>query len=322
VVTAQPAVQSTTAAGFSGSVNPEGLPTTAHFEYGLDQSLRATPGPTYDQRTPDQSVGSDFAAHQVTATVSNLVPNALYHARLVATNSAGTTFGPDQTFRTKKDPPPPPPVLGKTENAVPVSGIVFIKPPPGKSLGKAGDILARAALVKGQGFLALTEARQIPAGSKIDARSGSLQVVAAGPLVGKTQSAVLGGALFGLAQERAGVQKGLTTLSLLEGDFAGAPSYASCRAHAADDPMSPNANAAVSPRVLQTLHASANHARFRTRGRYSAATVRGTVWDTIDRCDGTLTVVHRGTVQVTDFGRRKTITIHAGHSYLARAIKH
>jgi hypothetical protein len=59
--------------------------------------------------------------------------------------------------------------------------------------------------------------------------------------------------------------------------------------------------------------------RYRTRGRYSAATVRGTIWDTVDRCDGTLTKVTRGTVVVRDFRKRRNIVVRAGKSYLARA---
>ena len=43
------------------------------------------------------------------------------------------------------------------------------------------------------------------------------------------------------------------------------------------------------------------HGRFRTAGHYSAATVRGTKWLTEDRCDGTVTRVVRGTVEVEDF---------------------
>ena len=39
----------------------------------------------------------------------------------------------------------------------------------------------------------------------------------------------------------------------------------------------------------------------------------------IDRCDGTLTVVHRGVVSVHDLRRRKTVTVRAGHRYLAKA---
>lgn len=41
--------------------------------------------------------------------------------------------------------------------------------------------------------------------------------------------------------------------------------------------------------------------RFRTRGRYSAATVRGTKWLVEDQCDGTLTRVARGEVEVIDY---------------------
>ena len=59
--------------------------------------------------------------------------------------------------------------------------------------------------------------------------------------------------------------------------------------------------------------------KFRTSGKYSSATVRGTIWLVEDRCDGTLTKVTRGTVQVRDLRRKKTVTVRAGHSYLARA---
>jgi hypothetical protein len=57
---------------------------------------------------------------------------------------------------------------------------------------------------------------------------------------------------------------------------------------------------------------------FRTRGRYASATVRGTKWLTADRCDGTLTKVVRGVIQVSDFPQRKQITVRAGKSYLAK----
>ena len=59
--------------------------------------------------------------------------------------------------------------------------------------------------------------------------------------------------------------------------------------------------------------------KFRTNGKYSSATVRGTIWLVEDRCEGTLTKVRRGTVQVRDLKRKKTVTVKAGHSYLARA---
>ena len=71
-------------------------------------------------------------------------------------------------------------------------------------------------------------------------------------------------------------------------------------------------------RVVRRLRARAR-GRFRTRGRHSAATVRGTNYEVIDRCDGTLTKVTRGTVLVRDFRRNKTIRLRAGKRYLARA---
>jgi hypothetical protein len=315
-----PSVTGTTSAALSGGVTPNGLATSADFAYGLDARYRGqgASGIVYDQSTPAQQVGSDFALHPVSALVTGLLPNAEYHVRLVAVNTAGTVTGPDQTFTTPARAPPPPPVLGKSVDVKPVSGVVFIKPPPGKSLSLSDGPLARASVAKGPAFIPLTEARQLPTGTQVDARQGSLQLIAASTSHGKTQVGVFGGGLFAIAQDRSRLSKGLTTLSLLEGAFPGAPSYARCKAHHVRDRPAAQA-ASLSPQILQTLRARDNRGHFRTRGRYSAATVRGTVWDTIDRCDGTLTVVHRGTVLVTDFARRVTVSVHAGHSYLAKA---
>jgi hypothetical protein len=58
--------------------------------------------------------------------------------------------------------------------------------------------------------------------------------------------------------------------------------------------------------------------KFRSAGRDSIASVHGTTWLTLDRCDGTLTTVKDGVVSVRDLRRRKTVTVRAGRSYLAR----
>lgn len=203
----------------------------------------------------------------------------------------------------------PPPAIGKAVDVSLVSGKVFVRLPHGSGGTPGGST--------GPGFVPLSAARQLPVGSQVDTRQGTIQLVAASGRAGKTQMGTFGGAIFGVAQSAKGPQKGLTTLSLLEGAFSGAPSYAKCRARPADD-RTPGTAAALSGRVLQLLHATAS-GRFRARGRYSAATVRGTAWETADRCDGTLTRVRRGTVIVNDFVRHKTVTVHAGHSYLARA---
>ena len=59
--------------------------------------------------------------------------------------------------------------------------------------------------------------------------------------------------------------------------------------------------------------------RYRTFGRHSQATVRGTRWLTADRCDGTLTRVTADAVAVRDRARHRTVIVRSGHSYLARS---
>ena len=280
------------------------------FQYGLDPKYSGGGPVVYTNSTSAQSVGSDFASHQVTASVSGLVPNALYHVRLVATNADGTTFGPDVTFTTAEAPAPGSPTLGKTFNVSLVSGLVLVK-------------------VNGQ-LIPLTEVTQIPKNTLIDALHGTIALTTAalGPsgardaaAKGKkhktpTQQGTFGGAIFKISQATGGAGKGLVTLALVENAFSGAPSYSTCKAHKAADPTA----TAASSRTLQLLHASA-HGKFRTSGRYSAATVLGTKWTVADRCDGTLTHDITDSVAVTDFVRHKTIVLHAGQSYLAEARK-
>jgi hypothetical protein len=308
-----PAPTSSSTATLSGTAVPNGLPTTAHWEYGLDQAYRGSgfSGSIFDQSTAPQAIGSDFAPHLVPASLTNLVPNAVYHAHLVATNSAGTSVSPDQTFKTPAAPAPPPPVLGRSENIAPI-GTVFV-------------------LEHGH-FVKLTQTLQLPSGTVLDTRRGSVSIIAAsggtGPATdAKTRKAAktkpftgtFGGAIFMVNQTGGGANRGLTTLSLVEGT-AGVPSYNSCKAKRAGD-RSPTARAALSSRILSTLRSRAS-GRFRTRGRYGSGTVRGTQWTTTDRCDGTLIAVQVHAVQVMDFVKHKTVLVRAGHSYLARAPGH
>jgi hypothetical protein len=213
-------------------------------------------------------------------------------------------------------PPPAPtplpaPVLGKIVDASPVTGVVYVKAPAGKSLDKSGGAIAGAG--PGAGFVRLTAATPIPIGSEVNSLHGSLRLVTATAKRHKTQTGTFGGGIFKVSQATGGKSKGLVTLSLLEGAFKGAPSYSECQSKAKTDDASA---AAVNSRVLQLLRASA-HGKFRTRGRYSAATVLGTIWSVADRCDGTLTHDITDSVAVTDLVRHKTIILHAGQSYLA-----
>lgn len=82
-------------ATLNGSVNPNGLATTYYFQWGTTTS--------YGNNTPTQSVGSGTAAQNVSALISGsgLNPGTTYHYRLVASSSAGTAYGGDQTVTTK-----------------------------------------------------------------------------------------------------------------------------------------------------------------------------------------------------------------------------
>ncbi len=305
-----PIVTSTTSATFTATVNPGGLATSAHFEYG--PVLGGGTGPiTYESVTPDQSVGSDFANHTVTATVTELLPNVTYHFRVVATNSAGSLLGADQTFNTPADPPPPPPVFGKSVDVTVVSGIVYVKLPPGATLAsRRPPARASAALTKGLGFVPLTEARQIPVGSTLDTTAGVARITTATSpsSKGKLQSGDFGAGLFKLLQNRR--QRGLTELNMLDVHSRQQVCVTAGKARIAA--------AHLSRKVLGRLNAN-SHGKFTARGQYSASTVRGTIWTVENRCDGTLTRVTRGVVQVRDFRLRKTVTLFTGMSYLAKA---
>ena len=78
-----------TSARLNGSVNPNGLATTYYFDYGT------TTG--YGSKTAVASAGAGTSTKSVSATVAGLGPG-IYHFRLVATSSGGTSDGADLTF--------------------------------------------------------------------------------------------------------------------------------------------------------------------------------------------------------------------------------
>jgi len=212
-------------------------------------------------------------------------------------------------------------VLGRAVDVAPVSGEVFVKLPAG-----AASAAARAAQAaqKGVGFLALTEARQIPVGSEIDTRLGTVRLTSATTAIHKTQSGTFQAGVFRELQSRSRSQRGLVQIQLLDGVIAGTPSYRQCAAATKASAAGPRAAAIarakpkLSSRVIGLLRTNAK-GQFQVRGQYSAATVRGTSYDVVDRCDGTLTRVQRGVVVVRDFRLRRNVTVRAGKSYLARA---
>ena len=194
--------------------------------------------------------------------------------------------------------PPERPTIGRTVTVDVVRGEVFVRLPAGS--GAAG----RASQTTG--FVPLTDARSIPVRSILDTTNGTVALRAARNRAGKIQSGRFSAGVFQVLQSRKRRAKGLTELRL-KGSATGFRNCGNNR----------SASAAQS-RAVRRLRAKAK-GRYRTRGKHSAATVRGTTWTVTDRCDGTLTKVKRGKVAVRDFRLKKTIVLTAGKSYLAKA---
>jgi FG-GAP-like repeat len=92
VVITSPATNVTSSsATLNGSVDPHGLTTNVHFQYGATTN--------YGLTTAIQSKTAD-TPQNVVATIGGLTASITYHFRIVATNSAGTRYGADQTFTT------------------------------------------------------------------------------------------------------------------------------------------------------------------------------------------------------------------------------
>lgn len=74
-------------------INPENSETTYFFEYGKTA--------TYSSKTSGGSLPKGLAPEEAgPEAVTELEPGTTYHYRVVATNSAGTVEGPDETFTT------------------------------------------------------------------------------------------------------------------------------------------------------------------------------------------------------------------------------
>jgi hypothetical protein len=76
----------------NGSVYPDGLETSCFFQWGTTGD--------YGNSTSVQPAGNGTTSVPLSAYLSNLTPNTLYHYRLVCNNSGGTYYGQDVTFKT------------------------------------------------------------------------------------------------------------------------------------------------------------------------------------------------------------------------------
>ena len=194
---------------------------------------------TYAEMTLTQSGNSvegtyGFQGGHISGTVSGNVLTGRWDEEptRAGPNDAGPlqfTLAPDEqsftgTWRYDGDDPsisrgwngtaagaPPPPVLGKAVSASVVSGEVLIAVP---AAGSAG------ASQKGVRFVPLTADRQVPVGSVLDTRKGTVRVVSARNSAGATQAGQFSAGVFQVLQSRARRTRGLTELRLKGSSFA------------------------------------------------------------------------------------------------------
>jgi phosphodiesterase/alkaline phosphatase D-like protein len=85
----------------SGTVDPDGLPTTYYFQYGGTTA--------YGQQSPVGEAGQGTSSAPHAIVVNGLAPDRTYHYRIVASNENGgapqAAYGQDQTFTTPSTPP-------------------------------------------------------------------------------------------------------------------------------------------------------------------------------------------------------------------------
>jgi hypothetical protein len=178
-------------------------------------------------------------------------------------------------------PPPPTPVANQTVVVHEVSGKVRIK------------------LRGTKRFLDLDATQGIPLGSEIDTKKGAVELTSVSKPGAPPEKATFSEGIFKIKQSR-----GITVLTLTE-------KLAAC-------PKKGHAAAAAKKKPKSRRLWGNGKGKFRTAGKYAAATVRGTKWLVQDTCAGTRVRVKQGSVKVRDNVRKKNIVLRAPKSYLAK----
>ncbi len=92
-ISTDPASQVTaTTATLNGTVNPNGAPASAWFEWGVNTNFGTV--------TSTQTIGSGAALLQISQDLSGLLPASTYHFRIAASNDFTVAYGTDATFTT------------------------------------------------------------------------------------------------------------------------------------------------------------------------------------------------------------------------------
>jgi hypothetical protein len=275
-------------AGGGGATIESGTSTSADGSASFTFSSSA-PGATFECRLdgPAQADVGTFAPCTSPRTYTGLAPGS-YVFQVRQAGSSQVAFrqfsvAPAQVAQIPTPTPTPVP----TATPVPQQSV-------------AGRKVSGTVLVKlpGGKFAPLDPTKPIPNGSEIDTTKGKIELTAQLKKGGALQKATFYDGIF--------IVKSTKTTT----DLTLSQPLAKC---------SKKAGAAAKKPKTRKLWGDGSGS-FRTRGQYSAATVRGTRWLVQDSCAGTLTKVAKGVVSVFDNvkKKKKKIVLRSGKSYLAK----
>jgi hypothetical protein len=287
-----------TSAQVTAVVEPPGQAGNYRFEWGADESFAFQSQPI--------ALGVDPGPREVGGTLTGLTPSTTYQVRVVVTGRGGPAVGPATPFTTPAAPmpttPDPTPQLEVRETPPEMAPT-----PQDAEQGEAVVVEAErgTVMVKQDGtdeYARLEDGVPVSVGSLVDATEGTVRLTAeAGD---ETQDVLVKGGKFEVRQSSDG--SGVTELVLRGGNFS---SCGRARSSATWERSRPR----------RSLWARDRGGKFRTRGRNSVATVRGTTWRTTDTCRGTTTSVSTGSVTVRELRTGRKVTVRKGGRHLARS---
>jgi streptogramin lyase len=302
----------------AGALTAPPFPTAPHpadLTAGPDGNLWfRTDGGTIDRMTPT-GVVTKFPAPEIasiaTGTDGNLWFTAdheigritpagaitVFPVGLIAQPGSITTSGPDVWFTDTRAGK-----IGRVSNLTAGRSLAQGQSVWVSSVRGVVKILRRGSAAS----VTLKTPETIRVGSTIDARHGTVGLIAEVDRAATTRTATFSSGEFMFSQTASAP---LADLIMLGGDFSRCRTARHARA----------TTSGMSTKVIRTLRGN-GEGGVRAIGQYAAATVRGVAqWTITDRCDGTLVQVARGAVAVLDKVKHSTVSVTARHSYLARS---
>ena len=287
--------------------NTDATPATASFATYTtppETSIVSAPGGTIETA----SAGFEFAATEPGSFRCRLDSSdpGEWSACTSPQTYSGLTDGPHRFEVRAGD------ALGNIDPTPAEAGFTVYTGPPKPLAGETLNLEAQKGSVQLQcpgedSYSQLVGFKQVPVGCLINARNGVVDITASKGASGDLQNADFWGGVFVAGQPKGDDQE-------VQLKLAG---KRMCERRGSE--KAPTARASRSGRSGRKLWGSGK-GNYTTSGSYGSATVRGTTWLVVDRCDAsTLVRVGEGTVAVRDFVKDKSLILTTGEQYIAKA---